>query len=702
MLSFVRWTGVFLLLCLLTLGAHGCDNGSMATRDTGGGGDGARGDANTSACPNGTDNDNDGYGLGCPKGKDCDDENPLIHPGAKEVCNGKDDDCDGTADNGALNACGTCDPGCDKLGDKPFPLDSTQDPGVKDANGVGLDKNGDLTLDKTKKNFNFMWIANAYDKAGASCTAAQYPACRGTLSKIDTVSLKEVARYFTITCKSKPGASGCVDLHGKAIVKDYPNAPSRTAVDYNFDVWVANRAFGGQPSATKVANDLTDCIDRNGNKTIDTSKDHNSDGKIEIDCDGNGLPDSASTTCSGAFAGAKPEFLGDDDECVLFTINYGDTNDYGRSVCLGAGIDIGASNAWVGTWNHKSGSTYANRFYKINGKTGALAGPYPIAAGHSVYGCVVDSKRILWAVDYGGLMTYLNTVTPTQVGPLLKPPQPATPGFYGVTSDGNDHIWAGGWSSGHVYRYKPDRTSFASLGTGKWTALKQPALFDYSRGIAADIRGKVWVAINKGYIWRVDQSLTDGYHDLSASTDYWPTKNSTVIGVGVDFAGHVWGISYAGNEAARMDVDSKGDPISPTTLQTKLVPVGTNPYTYSDFTGYGLQNFTRPQGRYLYQLAPCTPGHKATWKRVSWNATVPGSTSIDVRVRSGDVETNLGAWYGPYQSSPVLLEKNSTNPLVPNPSMILQVEFTLKTTNKNVQPILHDFDVAYSCAQTPG
>ena len=50
----------------------------------------------------------------------------------------------------------------------------------------------------------------------------------------------------------------------------------------------------------------------------------------------------------------------------------------------------------------------------------------------------------------------------------------------------------------------------------------------------------------------------------------------------------------------------------------------------------------------------------------------------------------------------MLLEKNSTNPLVPNPSMILQVEFTLKTTNKNVQPVLHDFDVAYSCAQTPG
>jgi len=689
-------------LCIglaLALALAACDSGSMSNTDAGGaGGDGSRTEGGAATCPNGTDLDGDGYGLGCPAGKDCDDTDPLVHPGAKEVCNGADDDCDGQIDDGAINKRGTFDSGCDKIGDKPFPLDSTQDPGVTDANGVGLDANGDLTLDQTKSNFNYMWIANAYDTLGTTCTASQYAYCRGTISKLDTVNLKEVARYYTTTCSSKPGSSSCVDLNGAAIVKDYAHVPSRTAVDYNFDVWVANRAFGGQPSASKIANEQSDCIDRNNNKVIDTSTDHNKDGKIEIDCDGDGLPDSASTTCAGAFAGAKPEFLGDDDECVLYTVNYGDINDYGRSICLDTGIDIGASNAWVGTWNHGG----ANRFFKINGKTGALSGPYPIAAGHAVYGCVVDSKGVLWSADYNGTVTYLDTVKPTQVGPLLKPTTPATPGFYGITADGNDHVWAGGWGSGHVYRYKPDRTSFATLGSGTWSAFKQPAIFDYSRGIAADIRGKVWVAISKGYIWRVDQTLADGYHDLSASTDYWPTTGTTIIGVGVDFAGHVWGISYSANQAARLDVDSKGDPILPSTLATKTVPVGTNPYTYSDFTGYGLQNFTRPQGRYAYLLTPCTSGHKATWKKVSWSATVPGSTSIDVRVRSGDSATSMGAWFGPYQTSPVLLEKNTTDPLVPNPAALLELEFTLKTSNKNVKPVLHDFDVAYSCAQTPG
>jgi hypothetical protein len=691
-------------IALALVASGGCDGSMTSGGDGGGGRRDSAGQDEAGTCPGGTDEDGDGYGYGCKKGKDCDDTNPLIHPGAKELCNGKDDDCNDKIDDGALNKCGTCDPGCDTIGDKPFPVDKSKDPNVKDANGVGLDQNGDLTLDQTKKNFNYMWIANAYDKAGAtSCTStAQYPYCRGTISKLDTVNLQEVARYYTVTCKSKPGSTGCVDLHGKTIVKDFPNAPSRTAVDYNFDVWVANRAFSGQPSATKIANETSDCVDRNNNKVIDTSADHNKDGKIEIDCNGDGVPDSASTTCSGTYAGQKPEFLGDDDECVLHTINYGDKNDYGRSVCLDAGIDIGASNAWVGTFNHKSGSTYANRFYKIDGKTGQLSGPYNLATGHSVYGCVVDSKRILWSADYNGTLTYLNTMNPTQVGTLLKPSQPSTPGFYGITVDGNDHVWLGGWSSGHVYRYKPNRKSFGDLSKGTWTMLKQPSLFDYSRGIAADTRGKVWVAINKGYIWRVEQSVKDGFTDLSSSTSYWQTKGTTVIGAGVDFAGHVWGISYNNSVASRLDVDSKGDPILPSTMTTKTVPVGTNPYTYSDFTGYGLQNFTRPQGRYVYQLAPCAGGKQAKWKQVSWTATTPGSTSVELRVRSGNTETSLGAWFGPYSSSPALLEKNTTSPLVPNPSVLLQVEFTLKTTNKNVKPTLHDFDVAYSCAGSPG
>jgi len=46
-------------------------------------------------CDNCIDVDQDGYGngIGC-LGSDCDDTNSAVHPGAQEVCNGIDDDCD--------------------------------------------------------------------------------------------------------------------------------------------------------------------------------------------------------------------------------------------------------------------------------------------------------------------------------------------------------------------------------------------------------------------------------------------------------------------------------------------------------------------------------------------------------------------------------------------------------------------------------
>ncbi len=66
------------------------------------------------------DADGDGYGdrftmdmrVGCamggyaPNRDDCDDENKEIHPGVKEVCNNKDDDCNGRIDEGAKATCG--------------------------------------------------------------------------------------------------------------------------------------------------------------------------------------------------------------------------------------------------------------------------------------------------------------------------------------------------------------------------------------------------------------------------------------------------------------------------------------------------------------------------------------------------------------------------------------------------------------------
>src|SRR4051794_20557115 len=42
----------------------------------------------------------DADGDGVPLKNDCNDHDPAIHPGAPEVCNGVDDNCDGKIDEG--------------------------------------------------------------------------------------------------------------------------------------------------------------------------------------------------------------------------------------------------------------------------------------------------------------------------------------------------------------------------------------------------------------------------------------------------------------------------------------------------------------------------------------------------------------------------------------------------------------------------
>ncbi len=713
----------------------------------------------------------------------------------------------GSGGDGGVNACGDNDPGCTTvcLGPTcqppsmfPLPGDMPPDPNVT-ADGVGRDGNGWIVLNQGSSNFNYLWIADDQSY------------WIGFVSKVDTrvntgagggvnKTYREVARYMTVTCESNEqaswrdhtgyvsgsttptqlgtcdGTNGCCARTAtgttRTPVQLYHNRPSRTAVDFNGDAWVANRAhdaFGSadpadagihhQSSVTKIANKNnsitdTDCIDRNKNGKIDTSWDANGDGIINTDCNDDGLPDSLSnvTAANPCKGGLQQEFFGLDDECVLFTVNTGNEGGTGRPLALGQGsTDFAPSDAWAGRFTD-------GVFYRIDGTTGLVKATVnlgPIGGvGSRPYGAAIDSTGILWAPNIENAnLFYFDTNNPTTSQGKASPPAPSpavtTPGtFYGIAVDGYkaippggttpqllQQVWLGRWAGDApgAWRYTPNRAGgFASLGMGTWTlfAFSGVAGGGSGRGIGVDNRQPqsfAWVGIDGGASigrMKIDDSenasttSTNVVTIAAASgTTLMQTTQSGTLGSGVAADLDVWGINNGSSTATHFQIDTNGNLANPTPDQVKLDDNGVTPgattthhapfpYTYSDFTGFGLRNFTNPHGSYSYIWTGCGVG-KTRWIGVTWDAATPPGTSISMKARSSDDKSTFSTatYTGNFTSSPADLLNASPSgggALAPNPSGFLQVEFDLTTTDKNATPALKSYTVIYECVNGIG
>jgi streptogramin lyase len=685
-------------------------------------------------CVSGIDVDGDDFGFGCPSGPDCNDTDPAIHTGcpqcagdtpqpgcpcdptqaavscfdgtpaqaatppcqkgirecdtasgtwgpcggqvapAAESCNSIDDDCDGVVDDGVLSACGDCTPGCDttSTGDgTPFPLPGDPLPpgtAVIGSDGVGLDPSGDIILDSTTIELHFLWVANAGE---------------GTVSKLDTVTGKEVGRYASVT------HAALVDVMGVG-AGSLPawggvHSPSRTAIDYHGNCWVGNRAFGTQPSATKIFNDLADCQDRNGDGLKNTSQDLNGNGVIEM---------------------GTAEFLGEADECIAFTVIAGISSvpDYvgARAIAIDAGIEPGdPGNAWVGVFSEQA-------FYQLDGATGALVKRVPATGGLGVtpYGATIDSSGTLWAphgcCGANGIIS-INTITGA-VGPIKYQPSTYCPdggtgyygGSYGIAADATGNVWLGGWPCAAVFRYSP--------ATDAWAVIQIPGYFGAGwgvRGVGADALGNMWAAVHminwtEGAVARFDSAT-------ATFTGIWDIVGTVPVGTAADFDGAIWTVNGSTNNASRLYIDPTSSEPAPNPATGNVVdvfPVGSAPYTYSDFTGLGLRTITRPSGDYTVVLEGCTDLSQATWNQIDFDATAPAGTALELWVRAGDDLATRGSWpqYGPWVVSPALLQF-APGP-VPN-ARFLEVTFRLMSIDRESSPILHSYDVEWTCPVIP-
>ena len=649
-----------------------------------------------------------------------------------------DPNIDGGGGNpGDPDICGdpNADPACQDIPfgppNNPFPLqgDPQKNPLEKDS-GVNRDPNGWLGLDSSHTAFNYVWIANDQ---------------QNTTSKIDSKTVRELARYPTTTCFSLKtgsiaqcdGTNGCCSIDDWSryqarknkqqqpphqAVQTTSNSPSRTSVDFNGDLFISNRAFGGQSSVTKIANETANCIDRNHNGKIDTSSDTNGDGWIEIDCNGDGEDDDIVSVkgkpCSN---GMKQEYYGVDDECVVWTSNTFVNSATGRPLGLGPGaVDTGSSDAWAGSYD-------LGIFVRIDGKTGLDKDDTKV--GNNPYGLAVDATGIAWAGPLGGpTLCYFDTNKPSNTSCARQPNGFGVEG-YGITLDRDQNVWIG---SG-VMRYTPDRSNgFNNLGNGFWMKVAG----EYGIGIAADSRNKndYFVFSCNGSAVLVIPASTipipgkkgQALADFQVQPNGWQTINMPCYGVGVDSDQNVWGVDSS--TSTRALVDAMGVVKQPTVngqpQGNNKCPAGDScpnagAYTYSDFTGFGLRTFTRPSGTYSIVVPGCLDQNgvpaNTEWDTVTWDADVPPNTSLVAHARTANV-SNLGdaswgaaMWSMDSPTSPL----NLLNNLTPNAEAgvapqgalndgYLQIEFILNTIDQKATPKLKSFHVGWKCTKGIG
>jgi streptogramin lyase len=243
---------------------------------------------------------------------------------------------------------------------------------------------------------------------------------------------------------------------------------------------------------------------------------------------------------------------------------------------------------------------------RLDVETGAVVTEVDIA-GHCPYGLAFDgNNQVLW-----GFSACSQSLVKLDVNTLAWSTVALPTGCaYGITVDPDGRVWTSG--GGCVARYTPATQSWNTVAVGS-----------SNRGIAHDGQGSIWVA-DTGY----------GVHRLADTTMATQANialsGGGFVGMAVDFYHRVWAISQGGSRAHRID---------PSTLASLSFPTGSNPYTYSDMTGFQLQNAAPPMGTFVAVLEGC--GAQAEWRRLSWMATTPSGTYVRFRARTASDRAGL-------------------------------------------------------------
>lgn len=445
--------------------------------------------------------------------------------------------------------------------------------GVK-ADGVSL--RGDQIALAQKTAYPFIWLP---DSQG------------GTISKYNTVTGKEMARYRT-------GPNKPTLLWGN---------PSRTTVDLEGNVWVTNRnvpiagcstsadlqrRIDNRQLATVVKIGLFEaggCIDRNGDGIITTST---------------GPSDVKDWT-----AGWAEGIIGAQDECIV--LNVALAHPRATSPCDARMVAVDARN------NLYVGGNTTSAIYHLDGDTGRIKKARNVKRGH--YGGVLSRDGYIWSNQAGSDM--VEKIDPGLEQSWLYPtgisgkPVPA----YGIAIDVFGKVWISSWTA-NFSRRDPDGSNLQvySQGNGRTTA----------QGITTNAEGDVFIA---GSLSSPANHV--GHYDKNGTFLREYQIGTKPTGVAIDAAGKLWAAGWTANTNASSPHKNKvtAARIDLSTGKIDEFPIAGPSYTYSDVTGYVVKTVTAPSGTWTVtqDCGTCT-----NWRSVAWTAYVPTRTNIEVRARS--------------------------------------------------------------------
>lgn len=209
-------------------------------------------------------------------------------------------------------------------------------------------------------------------------------------------------------------------------------------------------------------------------------------------------------------------------------------------------------NEKVWTSGSPEGSTI--QVLLVDGDTGVIEETIPIpgvnASYFGIYGAAVDSEGNFWGSQLGqGTLVHVDRQT------LAVETWPMITGGYGMSVDQEGYVWT---CSSSVARFDPATESWQQMNVGA------------SGGCMPDGGNILWMAGNP----------LRGVNRQTLAVEYSIPLPTSVHGVSVDFYGYVWGVSMGAN-AYRVDPDTG-------LFDTVTGLIG--PYTYSDMTGFALNN----------------------------------------------------------------------------------------------------------------